>query len=72
MKDCAYTDVGTLGPKPPSDPLPWPRAGFVLRLAIMKRMRPSRKETNPTTAQSHDGQCQGVTPFFFLKLSDDE
>jgi hypothetical protein len=37
----------------------------------MKRMRHSSSETNPTTAHSHDGQCQGVTPFFFLKLSED-
>jgi hypothetical protein len=44
--------------------------GFVFFFAMVMRMAHKTKEMNPTTAQSHDGQFQGVTPFDRLNFSD--
>jgi hypothetical protein len=42
----------------------------VVLLAMAKRMAHKINEMNPTSAQIHDGQFQGVTPCDRLKVSD--
>ena len=46
------------------------RVGFVFFFAMVMRMAHKINDMNPTTAQSHDGQFQGVTPLVRLNFSD--